>query len=259
LHHCSNLSECKVILVRRTQIIVIAIVLGAIMQGCQVRFVSPYSADVQRRASDMISEVSAWEVQMRDAAGTPEADPRNPEIRDKFAKWDGELEAMTAIEAALSPEIIRCDRLAAAVVQSSKAQIAEATPAGSNSSAGAIGAHSCETQVFQNLQQTFGYLQQVVEHQCELPWLTGDDVHAIGNSRAAAVAQSAAVKAKSSAAAPTADQLRLARENCAKIFRPPAVQTGQNTGHGVVIAPVIGQLYDIVYIETQKSAAAAKS
>jgi hypothetical protein len=49
---------------------------GALLLGCQAQFVSPYSVDVQKRASDMISEVSAWELQMRETAGTPDADPR---------------------------------------------------------------------------------------------------------------------------------------------------------------------------------------
>src|SRR6516225_2596689 len=62
--------------------------LSALLLGCQVQFVSPYSADVQKRASDMISEVSAWELQMRETAGTPDADPRQPNIRAQFAKWD---------------------------------------------------------------------------------------------------------------------------------------------------------------------------
>ena len=97
--------------------------LSALLLGCQVQFVSPYSADVQKRASDMISEVSAWELQMRETAGTPDADPRQPNIRAQFAKWDGELEAMAAVETALNPEIINCDRLAAAVARSSKVRI----------------------------------------------------------------------------------------------------------------------------------------
>ena len=97
--------------------------LSALLLGCQVQFVSPYSADVQKRASDMISEVSAWELQMRETAGTPDADPRQPNIRAQLAKWDRELEAMAAVETALNPEIINCDRLAAAVTQSSKIQI----------------------------------------------------------------------------------------------------------------------------------------
>jgi hypothetical protein len=90
---------------------------GALLLGCQTQFVSPYSADVQKRASDMISEISAWELQMRETAGTPDADPRQPNIRAKFANWSGELEAMAAIETALNPDIIQCDRLAAAVTR----------------------------------------------------------------------------------------------------------------------------------------------
>ena len=92
-------------LVKPTQSITLPLA-GALLLGCQVQFVSPYSADVQKRASDMIAEISAWELQMREAAGTPDADPRQPNIKAKFADWDGELEAMAAIETALSPEII---------------------------------------------------------------------------------------------------------------------------------------------------------
>jgi hypothetical protein len=195
---------------------------------------------------------------MRGAAGTPEADPRNPVNRAQFAKWNGELEAMVAIEAALNPKIIRCDNLAAAVAQSSKAIAEQASPVigSSSSSAGAITHQSCEAQVFQNLQQTLMEMQQVVEHQCELPWLAEDHFQQIGN--AVAAPQRSAVTSNANTSASTGDQQRIARENCVKIFRPAVAQGQQNTGHGVVIAPVIGQLYDIVYIETRKSTAAAK-
>jgi hypothetical protein len=205
----------------------------------------------------MISEVSAWELQMRDAAGTPEADPRNPIIRAQFAKWDGQLEAMVAVEAALNPDITQCDRLAASVAPSSKAIAEQASPVigGSSIPAGAITHQSCETQVFQNLQQTLMQMQQVVDHQCELPWLTENDFQQIGDPRVVAAPQRSAVKPKASTSAPTADEQRIARENCVKIFRPLAAQAGQNLGHGVVTAPVIGQLYDIVYIETRKNTA----
>jgi len=246
---------------RQTNNIGMPLILSALVLGCQVQFVSPYSADVQKRASDMISEVSAWELEMRVAAGTPEADPRNPEIRAKFAKWSGELEAMVAIESALNPEIIKCDKLAAAVAQSSKAQIPEQTSpaiADSPSSIGTNAPQSCETQVFQNLAETLVEMQHVIEHQCELPWLTEEHFQIIDDDRAVPGVQGSAVTARTNTAARTADQQRIARENCAKIFRPPTAQGGQNLGHGVVIAPVIGQLYDIVYVETRKSATAAK-
>jgi hypothetical protein len=235
--------------------------LGALLLGCQPQFVSPYSADLQKRASDMISEISAWELQMRETAGTPDADPRQPNIRAKFANWGGELEAMAAIETALNPDIIQCDRLAAAVTQSSKIQVPEkasAATAASSGSSGAMTHQSCEMQVFQNLAVTLVEMQQVVERQCELPWFTERDVQTSGAHQGSAGLQgSAVIRANTSAS--SAYQQRIAREHCAAIFRPPATQGGQNLGHGVVIAPVIGQLYDIVYIETRKSTAPPKS
>ena len=167
-----------------------------------------------------------------------------------------------AIETALSPEIIKCDRLAAVVTQSSRIQIpANASPAiaDSSGSGGATTHQSCEMQVFQNLTATLAEMQQVVERQCELPWLTERDFQAPTAHQAAAGLQGSAATSRAITSAPSADQQRIAREKCAAIFRPSAAQGGQNLGHRVVVAPVIGQLYDIVYIETRKSTAASKS
>ena len=97
----------------------VPLLLCALGSGCAVQFVSPYSADVQKRASDMISEVSAWEVQMRVSAGTPQADPRHPDMTATFARWNGEVEAMAATEAALDPHVIACDKVAAIVARGS--------------------------------------------------------------------------------------------------------------------------------------------
>jgi hypothetical protein len=235
--------------------------LSALLLGCQVQFVSPYSADVQKRASDMISGVSAWELQMRETAGTPDADPCQPNIRAQFAKWDGELEAMAAVETALNPEIINCDRLAAAVAQSSKVGIpqqASPTVAGSSGSTSATTHQSCEMKVFQNLAETLVEMQQVVERQCELPWLTEADFQTADVHRTVVGLRRSATTSRADTSAPSADQQRIARQNCAAIFRPTGGQGGQSLGHGVVIAPVIGQLYDIVYVETRKSTAAVK-
>src|SRR5271156_7143272 len=109
----------KMAYMRQTNNIGMPLILSALVLGCQVQFVSPYSADVQKRASDMISEVSAWEVQMRVSAGTPQADPRHPDMTVTFARWNGEVEAMAATEAALDPHVIACDRVAAIVARGS--------------------------------------------------------------------------------------------------------------------------------------------
>jgi hypothetical protein len=112
--------------------------------------------------------------------------------------------------------------------------------------------------VFQNLAETLVEMQQVVERQCELPWLTEADFQTTSIRRTVAGLPESAKTSRSNTSAPSADQQRIARGNCAAIFRPTAAQSGQNLGHGVVIAPVIGQLYDIIYLETRKSTAAVK-
>jgi len=113
--------------------------------------------------------------------------------------------------------------------------------------------------VFQNLPETLVEMQQVVERQCELPWLTEADFQTTDVYRTVVGFRRSATTSGAYTSAPSADQQRIARERCAAIFWPSAVQGGQNLGHGVVVAPVIGQLYDIVYLETRKSTAAAKS
>ena len=118
---------------------------------------------------------------------------------------------------------------------------------------------SCEMKVFQNLAETLAEMQQVVERQCQLPWLSEDDFQTFTEHQAAAGLQGSAATSRAMTPAPSAVQQRVARERCAAIFRPTTAQGGQNLGHGVVVGPVIGQLYDIVYIETGKSTAAMKS
>jgi hypothetical protein len=46
------------------------------LSGCEVEWVSPYSADLQKRATDMLTDVVAWETHMRGIAGSGAADPR---------------------------------------------------------------------------------------------------------------------------------------------------------------------------------------
>ena len=242
----------------------VPLLLCAFGSGCAAQFVSPYSADVQKRASDMISEVSAWEVQMRVAAGTPQADPRHPDVTATFARWNGEVEAMAATEAALDPHVIACDKVAAIVVRGSSIVVPQPAPssAAAGASAGPLASgppQGCPAQIFQNLSSTLADLQQVVELNCELPWMTPADFQAIADAKANAGVKSAAASApRPGAARPTADQQSAATTRCAKLFSPPSIDGKLNPGHGVLVAPVIGQLYDIVYVETRKNTTATK-
>jgi hypothetical protein len=180
-----------------------------------------------------------------------------------FARWNGEVEAMAATEAALDPHVIACDRVAAIVAQRSSLLVPQPAPsaaAGASASPPASGPpQGCPAQIFQNLSGTLAELQQVVEINCELPWMTAADFQAIADAKAnAGVRSTAAAAPKPGSVRPTADQQGAAAARCAKLFTPPSVNGKLNPGHGVLIAPVIGQLYDIVYVETRKNTTATK-
>jgi hypothetical protein len=77
------------------------------VQAC-VRLVSPYSADLQKRASDMTAEVAGWDWMMRGTSGQiPVKD-----VQTTLAKWNGEVDAMAGLAASIDPKIISCDRIA---------------------------------------------------------------------------------------------------------------------------------------------------
>jgi len=79
------------------------------LAACHMQWVSPYSADLQKRATDMLSEVVTWEAHMRSVAGTVAADPRHPDVQAQLAKWQGEIEAMSEIEIGIDPGSTSCD------------------------------------------------------------------------------------------------------------------------------------------------------
>src|SRR5262249_23671811 len=83
--------------------------------GCHVQWVSPYSADLQKKATDMLSDVVSWEAHMRSVAGTAGADPRNPEVQAKLESWRGDIEAMSEIELSIDPGSTACDKFLATI------------------------------------------------------------------------------------------------------------------------------------------------
>jgi len=170
---------------------------------------------------------------------------------------------MAATEAALDPHVIACDKVAAIVARGSSIVVPQPAPlsaAGASASSPASGPpQGCPAQIFQNLSSTLAQLQQVVELNCELPWMTPADFQAIADAKANAGVKSVAAAApKPGSVRPTGDQQSAAAARCAKLFSPPIVDGKLNPGHGVLIAPVIGQLYDIVYVETRKNTTATK-
>jgi hypothetical protein len=116
------------------------------LAACQVQWVSPYSADLQKKATDMLAEVVAWESHMRAAAGTAAADPRNPDVQATLEKWHGEIEAMSEIELGIDPGSTVCDKFVATIsgsISGGLKKLLPDTPAAGSSAATPIS--HCET------------------------------------------------------------------------------------------------------------------
>jgi hypothetical protein len=105
-----------------------ALALAAV--SCQANRVSPYSADLQKRATDMLSQTTAFELTLAETSDTSAADPGKPAMMAKLAGWAGEVEAMAAIENSIDPHSAACDKaldaLAGNAVQSVARQAAAA-------------------------------------------------------------------------------------------------------------------------------------
>ncbi len=99
-----------------------------LLAACQANWVSPYSQDLQKRATDMLAEVTALEITMAQTTETSAADPAKPPMQTKLAGWAGEVEAMAAIESSIDPQSAACDKLlntiAGGAIQSAESQAA---------------------------------------------------------------------------------------------------------------------------------------
>ena len=232
------------------------------LPGCEVQWVAPYSAELQKKATDMLSEVVAWERAMGAAAGTAAADPRNPDVQAKLAKWQGEIEAMSQIEIAIDPGSTSCDKFLETIGGSLPAELKNrlpTTPASGSSTAKPL-AH-CETlpgifnrmtkQVTGNTPAAPG-IPFILNQQCKLPWLSDDYFNAIREGRATTGAASPArpVSTSSKAGSPTPEQQRNATIRCQALFDAPP-----GAAHGVLVSSLIVDLDAIIYREGRQAPA----
>lgn len=204
------------------------------LAACQVQWVSPYSADLQKKATDMLAEVIAWESHMRAAAGTPAADPRNPDVQATSEKWHGEIEAMSEIELGIDPGSTACDKFVATISGSISGGLKKRlpdTPAAGSSAATPIS--HCETlpgiftRMIQQVTGSTPYAPGIpfmLDQQCKLPWLSDEYFAALREGRATAGAPSPA--RPTSAAAKAGVRARIRRtppqRGAAACFNPQA-------------------------------------
>jgi len=219
-----------------------------------VQWVSPYSADLQKKATDMLSDVVSWEAHMRSVAGTAGADPRNPEVQAKLESWRGDIEAMSEIELSIDPGSTACDKFLATIGGAISPELKKTLPTAPDaaSSGGQAFTH-CETlpQIFTRMmKQVSATIPLVLDEQCKLPWLSDDYFAALQEGRATSGASSPARPPLSSAEAgkPSGDQAAMAVTRCGALFEAPP-----GTVHGPLVDPLVTDLDAIIYREGRQA------
>ena len=234
-----------------------------LLAACQVQWVSPYSADLQTKATAMLSDVVAWEAHMRSVAGTAAADPRNPDVQAKLETWRGNIEAMSEIELSIDPGSTACDSFLAKLDGTITDRLRKAlptTPAAAGSGIKPI--THCETlpDIFTAMMQQVSdstdtpprpaVIPLVLDQQCKLPWLSDDYFATLSEARATAGASSPARPTPASAQAtkPTRDQQSIAIRRCRALFIPPPGQV-----HGNLVHPLVVDLDAVIYREGRQA------
>jgi hypothetical protein len=238
-----------------------------LLADCQQQWVSPYSPELQKRASEMLAEVASWEGQMRNAAGTAAADPRHPDVQAKLNKWSGEIEVMATIELAIDPSSTSCDKFLAAIsgpVTEGMARVSPTIATVSSSLGAAPSGNYCESfpDIFDRMKtQVNERFPRDLAEQCKLPWLSDRYFETLAEARATAGMPSSARAQTSSqsanSVAPTADQELLAKRRCGALF-----ELGDGPGarriHGDLVSPLVVELDAIIYREGRQAPTGGK-
>lgn len=241
----------------RLRSVCLAVILAAAMPGCAPTLVAPYSSDLQKRASDMTGEVSAWERSMTRAAGTVAADPRHPDVQAQFDAWNGTIDAMTAIAVSLDPKTVRCDAITAKVGEAIRPLLPDglrdsmppAAPASATAGAAAKPpAKGCEVVMFEQMRQDLDLIDKLMQEQCKLPWLDDAYFKAMAENRAAAGGPGpSAASGAARVARPAPKQQADAVEKCGAIFGG-----GNIAANGLAVTPLLRDLRTVVYVEGRK-------
>lgn len=239
---------------KATNLSILALFTTFMLAGCEVQWVSPYSADLQKKATDMLSDVVAWEGQMRNAAGTAAADPRHPDVQAKLQTWRGDIEAMSEVEIGIDPGSTACDEFLAKISGSITDGLKKVLPTSLAAASSTLKPIThCETLpgIFTRMtKQVTTSIPAVLSQQCQLPWLSDDYFAALQEGRATAGATTPArpASAAASAGTPTGNQAADAVAHCRSLFDPPP-----DTVHGNLIDSLVIDLDAIIYREGRQA------
>jgi len=236
--------------VTRRAVICAGVLLAA---ACTVQLVAPYNSELQQQASALQAQVGTWDLTMRAAEATINADPRNPEVVATLNAWRGDADAMRTLALASDTGLVPCATAmkdaANAINAAIPASLRPAVPAQGTATTPAGGSpNGCEAEIVASLSAKIDKLAGVLKY-CQVPWVPDSYFAALAQTKGAA---------PNPPAAPSPAQQASLKAACGLLF-DPVPQTpanAANAGHGIAASDLLTTLQVIVFIETRKKAAA---
>jgi hypothetical protein len=217
--------------------------------GCTVQLVAPYNSELAQRASSMQAEVVAWDLRMRNGAGTTLADPRHPDVAATLNKWRGEADAMLTIAISNDPGTVNCSEavktVSAAIEGRIAAELRAAIPPAVATGGGVRG---CETALVAAIGTGIDDVERALKY-CRADWIGDTYFVELGQSRFTALKPPAPPN-------PTAQETL--RRSCFAEFRPSSNAPADALAaarHGRAVSSLSTTLQAIVYLENRKKAA----
>jgi hypothetical protein len=239
-----NLQKRYCYLVTLTIVIVMA-------TGCTVKLVAPYDPDLLQKATSMQSEVQAWDLKMRNNAGTISDDPRHPDVVSTISKWHDEAGAMLTLAASKDPDMATCG----AAEKDVYGVIEKSIPANLRAAAQSVKINStagCEVGLVAMLDNGISDIenQLMAGNVCQASWIP--DEYFIGLSQNRAI-----TPAPPEPTGNAEQQKQKLYKSCFTLFKVtpglPAGSAGAN--HGRAVSALLTTLQSIAYVENRKKAA----
>jgi hypothetical protein len=222
--------------------------------ACTPHLVAPYNSELEQKATAMEAEVSAWDLTMRQNAGTLAADPRDPGNVKILNQWRGEADAMLTLIVSNDPGTVNCDKAAQAVYKAIEGRLPEALRATMSSTAAAdkpsAAASSCEAGLVADLIPAIDDIVRAFQY-CKLDWVDDDYFHGVQSAKASVAAPSP----------PSDSRVQQRKASCLSEFKEENADSTSSPiqkDHGRAISHLMTTLQVIVYVEGRKKASESK-
>jgi hypothetical protein len=197
----------------------------------------------------MESEVSAWDLTMRQGAGTLAADPRDQDNVKMLNKWRGEADAMLTLIVSSDPGTVSCDKAAQAVYKAIEGKLPDQLHMTTSSTATAnkpsVAASSCEAGLVADIIPAVDDVVRALQN-CKLDWVDDNYFHSVQSASTTVAPPS-----------PSDVKVQQKKTSCLSEFKEENANSSSSPiqkNHGRAISHLMTTLQIIVYVEGRKKA-----